>query len=128
MELSGRIKEIRVKSGLSQKELAEKLGIAVSTYQYYERGERIPPADFIGNLITSFGVDAAWLVTGNIETGDARIAEVGAFYGLDPITQNIIIALQGMDEESRYLILRLVEDIKLAALVRQTQEKKKEIR
>lgn len=64
MGLPERIKSIRLNEGLSQIDMAKKLGIASSTYQYYERGERIPPADFIVKLITMHGVDCEWLLLG----------------------------------------------------------------
>lgn len=74
MELPERIKAVRLNEGLSQIDMAKRLGIAASTFQYYERGERIPPADFIINLITSFGVDCEWLLLGE---GDAAPNRLG---------------------------------------------------
>ena len=44
MELSRQLKEIRTHWNLTQKEMAGKMGIGLSTYQYYERAERDIPA------------------------------------------------------------------------------------
>lgn len=63
MELSDRIKIIRKGWGFSQKQMAERLCIGVSTYQYYERNEREIPAKLLTTL-TTFGVDPAWLLLG----------------------------------------------------------------
>lgn len=43
-----RLKECRLKKGLSQKDMAERLGITIRAYQYYEQGKRFP--DFQGLL------------------------------------------------------------------------------
>lgn len=64
MELHDRIKRVRKSAKLTQYDIAKKLEIAPSTYQYYERGERQPNADFLINLIVSFGVNSAWLLLG----------------------------------------------------------------
>ncbi len=53
--------------GFSQKEMAKKLGIATSTYQYYERGERDIPAHIFCQLATTFKVSPLWLLTGEGE-------------------------------------------------------------
>ena len=53
--------------GFSQKEMAKKLGIATSTYQYYERGERDIPAYIFCQLVTTFKVSPLWLLTGEGE-------------------------------------------------------------
>jgi transcriptional regulator with XRE-family HTH domain len=63
MEFSERLKRVRSDLSLSQKEMAEKLSIALSTYQYYERGEREAPVSCVCK-IASFGVNLDWLLTG----------------------------------------------------------------
>jgi transcriptional regulator with XRE-family HTH domain len=75
MKLPERIKAIRLNEGLSQKEMANKLGIAVSTYQYYERGQRIPPADFIVKLINTYGVSPDWFLKGVGEMSDSGVKQ-----------------------------------------------------
>lgn len=63
MALNLRLKAIKKALKLSQKEMAERLGIATSTYQYYERGERDIPARVLES-ITTYGVNPVWLLTG----------------------------------------------------------------
>lgn len=41
------LKEARLKSGLSQKDLSENIGVAKSTYSLYESGKREPNVDTI---------------------------------------------------------------------------------
>ncbi|MBQ8308228.1 MAG: helix-turn-helix transcriptional regulator [Clostridia bacterium] len=53
-----RLKELRKEKGLSQKEFAEKLGIAVSTYANWEQGRTEPSICDIYNLLSTFEVEA----------------------------------------------------------------------
>ena len=55
---SKRLKELRDEKELSQKEVAARLGVAVSTYANWEQGRRSPSIDDIFNLLCVFGVDA----------------------------------------------------------------------
>ena len=59
--LGQRLQKLRINSGLTQKQVASKLGVTVSSYQFYERGERCPSfllmcriADVIGVNVESF--------------------------------------------------------------------------
>ena len=65
-ELFTRLKILRKAWGLSQKNMAIRVDIAVSTYQYYERGERDVPSEVLYKLIT-YGVKPDWLLTGEGE-------------------------------------------------------------
>ena len=40
------LKEARIKSGLSQKEVSENIGVAKSTYSLYESGNREPNDEY----------------------------------------------------------------------------------
>ncbi|WP_236546115.1 helix-turn-helix domain-containing protein [Stenotrophomonas sp. 364] len=55
--------------------MAQRLGVAKRTYQNYERGERLPDAEFLSGLVAS-GWNANWVLTG---AGDERLSasEVG---------------------------------------------------
>lgn len=59
--LGARLKHVR--GSRSQREFAEFLGVAVSTYQLYEGDKRLPAADFLGKVIGE-GWPAGWLLTG----------------------------------------------------------------
>ena len=53
-----RLKEIREEQDLSQKEVAEKLGVAVSTYANWEQGRTEPSIYDIFNLIYVYEIEA----------------------------------------------------------------------
>ncbi len=61
MALSDRIKEARLKSGLTQEQLANMIGAAKSTVTGYEKGNRIPPAATVGLIADATNVDANFL-------------------------------------------------------------------
>lgn len=61
MALSDRIKEARLKSGLTQEQLANMIGTAKSTVTGYEKGNRIPPAATVGLIADATNVDANFL-------------------------------------------------------------------
>ena len=50
------LRELRVYAGLTQSELAEKLGIKAGTYSPYENGTREAPAEIIVRLSILYGV------------------------------------------------------------------------
>lgn len=58
---SQRLRELRVKKGLTQKQMAEFLKIDRTTYTNYEHG-RIPDIKTIRNVARFFGVSLDWLL------------------------------------------------------------------
>lgn len=64
INLGKRIKMARVKSGLTQGDLAKKLGISYPTLNKYERGHRVPDAAFLSRMAKFLGCDPGWLLTG----------------------------------------------------------------
>ena len=56
------LKEARLKSGISQKDLAENIGVAKSTYSLYESGKREPNVDTIKKIASSQNVSADTLL------------------------------------------------------------------
>lgn len=61
MAFADRLKEARLKKGYTQEQIAEKVGVAKSTYTGYEKGNREPNVYTIGKLMEELGVDANFL-------------------------------------------------------------------
>lgn len=61
MAFADRLKEARLKKGYTQEQIAEKIGVAKSTYTGYEKGNREPNVNTIGKLMDEFDVDANFL-------------------------------------------------------------------
>ena len=115
MELSDRFKALKEAWKCSQKEMAEKLGISTSTYQYYERGERDAPAKLLIKL-TSIGVNPVWLMTGEGEMMEEQQAEVEY---IDPALQII-----HESEKETGITLNDRQREKVADILRQELKKK----
>lgn len=59
-----RIKEARKKVGLTQKELADRIGVSTATIQQYELGKRQPKFEQMAAIADALGVTYYYLVTG----------------------------------------------------------------
>ena len=62
MSFGERLKQARLQSGYTQKQLAAKLGIAGTTITGYEKGNSEPNMLTIGRIISVLGVDANFLL------------------------------------------------------------------
>ena len=60
--IASRIKELRNESGLSQANLAKKIGVTQKAIDYWERGINEPKASYIIALCDFFGVSADYLL------------------------------------------------------------------
>ena len=64
MALYDRLKESRIKAGLTQEQLAEKLGVAKSYIVRYESGNREPAVATIAKALEILNIDANYLSSG----------------------------------------------------------------
>lgn len=55
------LKQLRLQKGLTQPQLAERLGISRSAISMYERGEREPDTTTMEDIAALFGVDMNYL-------------------------------------------------------------------
>ena len=85
------LKSLRKDAGLTQKELADKVGVTNSTISFYEQEERSPSVDMIIRLAEIFNVSVDYLL------------------GID---QKKNINLSGLKEEDIQLIHCMVEHLK----------------
>jgi transcriptional regulator with XRE-family HTH domain len=61
---SGNVRKLRSKKNLSQKILADKVGISVSYVSMLERGQRSPPLDMLEKVAKALGVTPISLLGG----------------------------------------------------------------
>ena len=61
---AGNVKRLRAKKKLSQKALADKVGISVSYVSMLERGQRSPPLETIEKMAKALSVSPAQLLGG----------------------------------------------------------------
>jgi transcriptional regulator with XRE-family HTH domain len=61
---AGNVRRLRAKKKISQKALADKVGISVSYVSMLERGQRSPPLETIEKMAKALGVPPAALLGG----------------------------------------------------------------
>ncbi len=61
-DLGSKIKDIRQKRGITQKELAQRINKSVSTISSYETNAQLPPLDVIGDIALTLNVSLDYLV------------------------------------------------------------------
>lgn len=64
LTLGKRLREARESKGLTQKELAELLGISAATLSKYENDTQAPSADTLGNMSVILGISMNKLTMG----------------------------------------------------------------
>lgn len=57
-----KLRDLRIKKNITQKELSKHLGVSDRTVGYYETGERIPPADVLIKIANYFNVSLDYLL------------------------------------------------------------------
>jgi transcriptional regulator with XRE-family HTH domain len=125
MKLGDRLKLLRNKLKLSQKEMAQKIGIATSTYQNYERNERKAPETFIVDTSTAFEVSMVWLLTGEGEMFARPQVQEAVSEGLEPRLAAIVGLLADMPEEQVDEVYKYIsKEKRLAELEKAVEELK----
>ena len=62
VDFGGILKNLRLQAGLTQKQLAEKIGVTKSVVSYYELQERSPSPDVLIKLSSVFHVSTDYLL------------------------------------------------------------------
>ena len=60
--LGKRLKELREERGLTQKQVADALGIHSVTYLHYEKGHHEPPLSLLADMAAFFGESVDYLL------------------------------------------------------------------
>ncbi|HEY5586378.1 MAG TPA: XRE family transcriptional regulator [Ruminiclostridium sp.] len=74
MGIGSKIKEARLSLGMTQEQLANKLGITKSAIANYENGVSHPKEDILYKLFSALNVDANYLFEGNYSSKNITIA------------------------------------------------------
>jgi repressor LexA len=83
--INKRIKQLRTENNLTQKELADYLGLTPKMISFYELGQRIPPSDIIVKLSQKFGVTTDYLL------GNSDVLSPRGFVEMPPENKKIPI-------------------------------------
>lgn len=77
IRIGKKIKEIRIKEGLTQKEFADLFGVTYQAVSKWERGLNIPDIGTLTQICTKFSYDVHELLTGQKQRKDKKILYMG---------------------------------------------------
>ena len=118
-QIGTRIKDARTKAGYTQKELAERSGMATVTVQQYERGVREPRSGHLQRIADTLGITSDYLY-GLTDDPDTRLATQADFdhfgekeppggWGLAKTEREMLYKFRHLPPEDRLRIELLVE-------------------
>lgn len=82
-----RLRDLREAAGLTQKQLADKLGVSRGSISYYENCERVPDIIFLEKTAYFYGVSTDYLLgLTDVKTQDASLRAVCEYTGLSETT------------------------------------------
>ncbi len=74
--LSERLKTLRKEAGLTQEQVAKKLGVSRPAYTYWEKGEKRPTPDKLSNIAQLYGVTTDYLLGNEPEEDELANVEL----------------------------------------------------
>lgn len=98
MEIGDRIKDARERAGLTQTQLAEKVGVRYQSVQQWEAGATSPARAKMVKIAAALGVTVAF-----IEYGMDAVAEESAVYAITDEAREIAQAWNALPEAKRRL-------------------------
>ncbi|MDR1643676.1 MAG: helix-turn-helix domain-containing protein [Clostridiales bacterium] len=78
MEIHKRLKKIRLTVGLTQSDMADRIGTKKSAYSHYETGIRPLPESVAATICRIFYINEEWLLEGKGEMINSEAESVGA--------------------------------------------------
>lgn len=74
--LSERLKTLRKEAGLTQEQVAKKLGVSRPAYTYWEKGKKRPTPDKLSNIAQFYGVTTDYLLGNEPEEDELANVEL----------------------------------------------------
>lgn len=107
------LKLARKQSGMTQKEVADNIGVGQSTYKNYECGIREPNGDTIVELANLFGVTTDYLLGREPapDDPDDPIEMLSRELNLNLYEKAIVTAYLAMDTKSRTDLVKMVQTV-----------------
>ena len=92
--LSDKLKELRIKMGLSQRVVAERLNVSPSIISSYETGERTPSTENLLLLSYLFHCSTDYLL------------------GREPVSRDLVVNVDGLSPKQVQLLNELIETMR----------------
>jgi transcriptional regulator with XRE-family HTH domain len=100
-----RLREWRIKRGLTQEELARKADVPTISVSHFETGHRFPNVESLRRLAEALGVSTDYLL------GRVKMPAGKDLKAADPEIAALFRRFQGMSEEAREQIKQLFETV-----------------
>jgi transcriptional regulator with XRE-family HTH domain len=100
-----RLREWRLKRGLTQEDLARKADVPTISVSHFETGHRFPNAESLRRLADALGVSTDYLL-GRVKTPAGKDLEAA-----DPEITALFRRFQGMSEEAREQVKQLFDTV-----------------
>lgn len=109
MDIGKRIKALRVENSMTQKQLAEKLGLTPKMISFYEQGERIPPLDIVEKLVNIFSQSSDYIIgitsAQKNSTTDSEVASMPSITTLTVREQDLIKVFRQLSVDNQDIIV-----------------------
>lgn len=114
-DMKERLKQIREQAGVSQTELARRVGVTRSTVSKLESGDINFTEQMIKSICREFNVNYFWLTKGEGEMFDALpeslVDELAQQYDLDDIDKRIVLGYLRLSQYERNTIKKYIKDV-----------------
>lgn len=107
-DLGQRLKKARTKKNLTGEQLANKLGIARTTYTGYETGHREPDISALEKIANILEVSLDYLISGSEHSMDEKMKEIMS----DPYAMAMFSDFSSASEEDKKMWLEIWNSIK----------------
>lgn len=115
MGIGNRLREERIRAGFNQTDFAERAGVKKNAQSNYEKGLRVPDADYL-SAASCMGCDVLYVLTGERQTlTENTLEESRSSYlssAQEHSNEGIAKRMKAMAEEMRCMAEKLSKEIK----------------
>ncbi|MGN0290923.1 MAG: helix-turn-helix domain-containing protein [Lachnospiraceae bacterium] len=111
VKIGEKIKRARKASGLTQREMAKKLGLAYSTYSNYENNHREPDLDTINKICAILGIDKDALFYDFLSTDEIEFSKKHSLSLTDGSYHEITVSLLTLNSDGRNKVAEYADDL-----------------
>lgn len=101
------LKKLRLESGISQKELAEKLGVSPTNIYNYEIGRTQPSIEWLVKIADFFDISVDYLIGRTDDFGNIKKSDVE----IDKTTKELLKILSTFNERQKERVLAYAEGV-----------------